>query len=148
MTTVELPSAIEPTEWFVVFNETSANWWLTLLTPGHFKHVSAFGYCHTIKLWLAYDVQLSGTRITLMDKAAVMAWTKDCTILKIARTGQRMGLRHRICFHCVTAIKHLIGLKCVAATPDGLYRHILNHGGILISDPRRAAPAASRSEPR
>lgn len=148
MSPVELTGAIEPTEWFVVFNEKSANYWLGLLTPGRFKHVSAFGYVPGIKLWLLYDVQLSGTRIMLLDKDAVMAWSKGCTILKIARTGSRMGLRSRLCFHCVTAIKHLIGLRCVAVTPDGLYRHILRNGGILISEPRQPAPAASRPDAR
>jgi hypothetical protein len=148
MDEIMLPAAIEPTEWFVVFRNISVNYWLDLLTPGQRKHVSAFGYCPGVKLWLVYDVQLSGTRIILMSQAEVLTWVGHDELIKIARVGKRMGLSSRLGFSCVNAVKHLIGLRCVAATPDALHYHILRNGGILISDARQPAPAAARSSAR
>jgi hypothetical protein len=143
---LHLPSTIEPSEWFVVFNTKALNRWLALLTPGRFKHVAVFGYCPGIKLWLAYDVQWSGSRIVLMDKAAVMAWTAGCAVVLVAPTGEGMAASSRLGLYCVNAVKHLLRLKCVAATPCQLYRHILRNGGRLISDPGCPAPAACRSD--
>lgn len=142
---VVLPPAIEPTQWFIVFHVTSATKWLGLVTPGKYKHVSAFGYLPGVKLWLLYDVQLNGTRIRLLDKDAIMLWTRDCDIFLVNSTGARMGLSSRWFFTCVSAIKHLIGLKCVAITPSGLYRHVSKHGGTLISGKERSAAPAGRS---
>jgi hypothetical protein len=147
MDEVDMPSAIEPSEWFVVFNEKSASRLLGLITLGRFKHVSAFGYCPGVKVWLLYDVQLSATRLMLMDKAAVMAWSSGCTVVRIVPPRQRMGWSSRAGFTCVNAVKHLIGLRCVAITPTSLYRHILRNGGIVISGSKHA-DAASRSDAR
>jgi hypothetical protein len=142
--------AIEPGEWFVAFHRTSASQILSFLAFGDLKHVSAFGYCPGVKLWLVYDVQWSSTRVILMDKAAIMAWSRGCDVLKIARTGQRIGLSSRLGLYCVSAVKHLIGLKCVAITPGSLYRHILRNGGIVISEQgqRPAAAVAGRPDAR
>lgn len=145
MDEITLPIAVEPVEWFVVFRERSVSRILGALTPGRRKHVSAFGYCPGVKLWLVYDVQWSGTRIMLMAQSEVLAWVGDAEMVKIARIGHRMGLSSRFAFTCVSAVKHLIGLRCVAATPDALYRHILRNGGTTISDARHPAPAAARS---
>jgi hypothetical protein len=143
-------AVIEPSEWFVVFHRKSVNRILSFLAFGEFKHVSAFGYCPGVKLWLLYEVKLSGTRVMLLDKSAVMAWTEGCDILKIAPTGKRMEFSSRLGFTCVNAVKHLLGLVCVAVTPDQLYRHILRNGGLPIHGrgPSPAAAAPGRSDAR
>lgn len=137
---VDALRVVEPTEWFIVFHRKSMNRVLSALAFGDLKHVSAFAYCAGFKAWLIYDVTWSGTRIWLADKDAVLRWSAGCDILKIERTDRRMGPSSRLGLYCVTAIKHLIGLKCVAATPGALYRHILRNGGILISEQRPSAP--------
>jgi hypothetical protein len=142
VTEVGLPSTIEPGDWFVVFHHRSLNRWLAAVTPGPFKHVSVFGYLPGVKMWLCYDVQWSGTRIALLDKTAIMEWTAGCAVVQIATTGQSMHASSRFGLYCVNAVKHLLRLKCVAATPTGLYRHILCHGGRLISEPRPTPAAA------
>jgi hypothetical protein len=146
MDQVAIPSAIEPNEWFVVFHTKSLSPVLSFLAFGERKHVSAFGYCPGLKVWLLYDVQWGGTRIMLLDKAAIMEWTRGCDVLKIARVNHRMGLSSRIGLYCVSAVKHLIGLVCVAVTPDQLYRHIIRHGGILISEPKQSPAASGRPD--
>lgn len=130
---------VEPNEWFVVFHRRSNSSILSWLAFGEFKHVSAFGYCVGVKLWLVYDVQWVGTRTMLMDEQSILEWTRGCEILKIARTDTRMGLSGRLGLYCVSAIKHLIGLRCVAVTPGQLHRYILRNGGVCIGEQRSAA---------
>lgn len=145
---VEAVSAVEPNEWYVVFNRTSANPILSFLACGEFKHVAAFGYLPGVKMWLVYDVQWSGTRVWLANQQAIMEWTRGCDILKIAAIRKRMILPGRLGLYCVSAVKHLLGAKCVAVTPSQLYRHILRNGGIVISDARRPASPAARPDVR
>jgi len=140
----DLPAAIEPAEWFVVFHVKSATRWLGLITPGRYKHVSAVGYCAGYKAWLLYDVQLSRTRLMLLDKPTVLAWMADCDVVRIAAATRPMGLRCRFGLTCVTAVKHLLGLLCVAPTPTALYRHILRNGGIPIG--RRCSGTSGRPQ--
>lgn len=143
---IQIPNCIEPGQWFIVFHRTSRSRILSWLSFGELKHVSAFGYCPGLKVWMLYDVQWAGTRIMLVNKDAIMAWTQGCDVVKIDRVNHRMGLSSRFGFYCVNAVKHLLGLKCVAVTPNQLYRHVIRHGGILISEHRqqqRSATAAS-----
>ena len=142
---MDMPAAIEPSEWFVVFHRKSANRILSFLAFGEFKHVSIFGYCAGVKLWLLYDVHWNGTRLMLLDKQAVMEWSAGCDLVKIARFDQPMGMTSRAGLYCVSAIKHLLRLRCVAATPDQLYRHILQSGGILVREHRQQQRPAATS---
>lgn len=151
--TTDLALVGEPVEWFIVFHRKSMNRLLGWLAMGEFKHVSAFGYCPGFKCWLIYDVTWSGTRIKLLPhnefgKAAIGLWTQDCYIMKLPRADKVPHLTSRIGFTCVNAVKHLIGLQCVATTPSQLYRHILRIGGELISGPARHPAAPGGSEPR
>lgn len=144
---VATPFESEPVEWFVVFHRKAASRLFSLLAFGEFKHVSAFGYCPGFKVWLIYDVQWSGTRLKLLanteaGKRAIGAWVEDCDILKIAHQRQTPGFSSRLGFYCVTAAKHLIGLRCVAVRPDALYRQIIRNGGTPIHDRRQPATAS------
>lgn len=143
--TVELPSAIEPSEWFVVFHRKGVGRIISALAVGEFKHVSAFGYCAGYKAWLVYDVQWRGTRVFLADKATIMALTDGCNVLKVPRSDRRMGMSSRAGLYCVSAVKHLLGLRCVAATPSQLYRFLLSHGGVPIHGAGQPARDDGRS---
>jgi hypothetical protein len=140
-----LPDVIEPAEWFIVFHTKSATRWLGLITPGRYKHVSMVGYMAVYEAWLLYDVRLGGTCLQLLTKAAALAWMHDCDVIQIKPTGAHIGLRCRFGFTCVTAVKHLLGLLCVAPTPTALYRHILRNGGIPIG--RRCSGTSGRPQP-
>jgi len=138
MEAIDLPNAIEPTEWFVVFHPETKMRWLALLAFGRFKHVSAFAYCPGFKAWLLYDTQWGGTRLILFPaataKATLMQYTAGCAVVKIARALQPMGPTGRVGFNCVTAIRHLLGVRCAMYRPDALYRYILQHGGQRIDE--------------
>lgn len=133
----------EPTEWFVVFHRKSTHRILSFLALGPYKHVSAFAYAPGFKAWVIYDVQWRGTSIRIVDQAALLELTRGLDILKVSRTGAHMGGSSRLGLYCVTAVKHLLGLRCVAATPTQLYRHILRSGGIDIGRP---APATADAD--
>ena len=142
MDTYEVPDAIEPSYWNVVFHPSLTR--LNRLVLGRFQHVSAFTYIPGTGAWLLYDCQWGGVRLALIPRLNVLvAYTRDCAVIKFDRRYQPFALTSRFGFYCVPAIKQLLGLSCVAATPDGLYRHLIRHGGELISGQRVATAAAA-----
>jgi len=146
MDTRILPDIIEPSYWNVVFHPSVTR--LNRFLLGRFQHVSAFTYVPGVAAWIMVDCQWGGVRIAFIPRIAVLvAYTRDCTVIKFDRRYQRFALSSRFGFYCVPAIKQLLGLSCVAATPDGLYRHLIKHGGELISGQRvDTAAAAARSD--
>jgi hypothetical protein len=150
MKPIELPGAIEPYQWFVVFHRTGPNWFIDWLIPGEFKHVSAFAYCAGFALWLLYNTELNVTRLQLLPHndrtiTALTAYMRDCMVLKVDKNySTRFGLTSRIGFYCVPAIKHLLGVHCVSPLPDGLYRAILRNGGQCINEPAVSPAIADR----
>jgi hypothetical protein len=146
MDSYELPDAIEPNYWNVVFHPSEnalARWCL-----GRFGHVSAFAYVPGVGVWIVYDCQWGGTRISFVPRVKILiAYTRGCAVVKMDRLYKPMILMSRIGFYCVPAIKNLLGLSCVAVTADGLYRHLLDHGGTLINgESVKPAAAAARSD--
>lgn len=146
---VQMPVAVEPTQWNVVFHPVAATPWMNRLPIGRFKHVSAFAYLAGLKGWLIYDVQMGSTRIIVLpDLDASMQiigkLTDGCDILSIDRreggsTGGRLG------FWCVPAVKHLIGIRSGALRPDRLYDDLLLNGAKVIHVAPRIQ-SAGRSE--
>ena len=132
MDTYELPDAIEPSYWNVVFHPSQTR--LNRLLLGRFQHVSAFTYIPGVGAWIMIDCQWGGMRIALIPRINILvAYTRGCTVIKFDRRYQRFALASRLGYYCVPAIKQLLGLSCVAATPDAFYRHLIKHGGVLIS---------------
>jgi len=146
MDSYELPDAIEPTYWNVVFHPSKTRAQRLLL--GRYAHVSAFTYVPGIGAWILYDCQWGGVRIALLPRLAVLvAYTRGCAVVKFDRVYKPIVLASRFGFYCVPAIKQLLGLSCVAAFPDGLYRYLIANGGSRIdNEPERAAAAAARSD--
>ena len=146
MDSYELPDAIEPTYWNLVFHPSETRAAKILL--GRFAHVSAFTYVPGFSAWILYDCQWGGVRIGLIPRVNVLvAYTRGATVIKFDRRYQRFALASRFGFYCVPAIKQLLGLSCVAATPDALYRYLIRNGGELISGQRvDASPAAAGSD--
>jgi hypothetical protein len=147
MDSITLPEAIEPDYWNVVFHPSETRLGQAL---GRFKHVSAFTYVPGFRAWLICDVQWSGMRLCLFSHEAAMRvfthYTADCTLVKFDRQHRQMMLASRLGFYCVPAVKCLLGLSCVAVTPDGLYRYLVKHGGCLIGARGDTPAAAARPE--
>src|SRR6516165_6354406 len=150
MDTQVLPDAIEPSYWNVVFHPSETR--LDRLLLGRFRHVSAFTYVPGMAAWVMVDCQWGGMRIALIPRINVLiAYTSGCDVIKFDRRYQRFALSSRFGFYCVPAIKQLLGLSCVAVTPDRLYRHLIANGGELINGQRvdtTAAAAGSDAQTR
>src|SRR5215472_3371883 len=139
-----LPDAIEPSYWNVVFHPSRTA--LARLILGRFDHVSAFTHIPGVGAWILYDCQWGGTRISLIPRLNVLvAYTRGCAIIKFDRAYKPLALTSRLGFYCVPAIKQLLGLSCVAVTPDGLYRHLMNNGGIRIDGTECSTTPTARS---
>jgi hypothetical protein len=146
MDSYALPDAIEPSYWNVVFHPSESR--AARFFLGRFQHVSAFTYIPGVSAWIMVDCQWGGMRIAFIPRINVLvAYTSGATVIKFDRRYQPFALASRFGFYCVPAIKQLLGLSCVAATPDGLYRHLIKHGGELISGQCvDTAAAAARSD--
>lgn len=140
MNAIELPGAIEPDIWNVVFHRKGANRFLEFLCFGEFKHVSAFAYCAGFRAWLVYDTELLGTRLRLLPHnprsiATLTGYMRGNVTLTIGKEFEpKFSLAARAGFYCVPAIKHLLGVHCRDPRPDGLYRAILKAGGKPIHE--------------
>ncbi len=127
-----IPPAIEPPTWYVVFGQDSRAFWLDkILHPG-FRHVMVFGWVPGRNLWLVYDVSLGRTTVGVVGKAEIEQWIGWARtrghVLAWRNKRVRREVRWRAGFWCVPAIKHLLGLRCVALTPRQLYRWMLRNG--------------------
>jgi hypothetical protein len=147
MDTQILPDGFEPSYWNVVFHPSERR--LARLLLGRFQHVSAFAYVPGFRVWVIYDCQWGGTRISFVSHGTLLIpFIRNCSIVKVDRVYKPMVLASRFVFfgfYCVPAIKQLLGLSCVAATPDGLYRHLINNGGSLFNERVEPSTAAARS---
>jgi hypothetical protein len=145
MDTQILPDGFEPSYWNVVFHPSKSR--LNRLLLGRFQHVSAFAYVPGFRCWVIYDCQWGGTRISFVSHGTlIVPFIRDCSVIKFDRVYKPFVLTSRFGFYCVPAIKSLLGLSCVAATPDGLYRHLINNGGMLFNERVEPTTAAARSD--
>lgn len=143
----DIPQAIEPSCWYIVFHETTSSAIVSFFSFGRFKHVSAFGYYAGFKGWLVVDPHFRRLRLSMIPHEKhhlLVEYTKGCTLVKVDAPGVgKLTFAARFGIYCVPAIKYLLGLSCVAARPDALYRHILRNGGILIDGQQSLSSTAS-----
>lgn len=141
----DLPEAVEPVEWTVVFHREASSRWFALIALGRFKHVSAFAYLPGLKGWVIHDWQYGGLRVAVLphsDEACRLltamfptATTEWVPWRRSADPSSRSGFRLGT---CVGAVKHLLGVPGHALRPDGLYRYLKRHEPACAS----AVPAA------
>ena len=127
-----VPAGFEPNEWNLVFHLKAANRWFSMIAMGKYKHVSAYAYVPGHKVWIIYDAQWTGTRVSIVTHEAMVAYGgrifQDCDIINGVRKIYRpMPWWTRLGFTCVTASKHLTGLACIAMRPDAFHRFVLKH---------------------
>lgn len=144
MNEISLPDAIEPSCWYVAFHERTTNR-IAALCPGRFKHVSAFAYYPGFKSWLYVDPQFGRLRLLMIahDQRKLLLDEIASAALVRFEIASLQSFSFRFGLYCVPQIKYLLGLSCVAARPDALYRHILKNGGILIDGRHSLSTAAS-----
>lgn len=130
--------AIEPTMWFLVFQEKARTRWVNWLAFGRFKHVSAYGWVPDQRMWVFYDVSLGRTRIAVLP----VCDAAEEEIRRLARYGVTLAMKprgecrrwFRVGFWCVPAMAHLVGVPSCAVRPDALFRQCLRHGAEILTD--------------
>jgi hypothetical protein len=83
----------------------------------------------------------------LQSKLTLAAIVEGNAVVSMPRRDDGLPLM-RFGLFCTTAIKHLIGVRCVAIRPDALYRHCIAHGGTLSDDGTKETRSCGRSEPQ
>lgn len=100
--------------------------------PAGFRHVFLLGYLPQLDRWLCYDVSCFKTEITVLSNARA-GFLLNCAIEQGAVLSWpvpivKPSFRLRLGFWCVPAVKHALGLRCVALTPKGLHDYLARHG--------------------
>lgn len=131
------------------FGPAPPGWWSRLLHP-RFQHVCAAGCDAETQCWVFYDPERTGTQIEVVPyenealaDARLGAWAQACDphVLRVTARSERS-----LCppaFGCVGAIKALLGVRCWAAFPRGLYRYLLAHGAEVVEVPSALAVTAA-----
>ena len=119
--------------WNVVFLDVPRSSWWDWFTSDGWRHCCAFGYSVTGECWVIYDVADKTSRISIVDDYWFDRWVgvrrnRITSIIQI-ETKEGGDERARLGLWCVTAIKHLVGLRSGALRPKALHRDLLRHGG-------------------
>lgn len=126
----------EITTWLVAFYKEGSRPWMRFI-PGRFKHVSAFAWSPRALCWVWYDFGFTHTSIMILpggtgSQELLGLLMVGSSILKVQATVPRAG--PRLGLWCVVAIKHLLGLRCGAVTPAGLWKHCVRNGAEIVFD--------------
>lgn len=152
------PLISRPVQWFVCFDPNPNSNWIARLAPGRYKHVRAYGYVPYLHVWLFVDANFAGVELIVSAdgepaRAMIASWSKDCdVVLMPRRPHENRSPTLALAGWCVPTIKRLLGLRCVAVTPDALFRRCLQHGGTLVHGFQRPsgtdpiAPADDRAD--
>lgn len=127
-----------PFEWHVCFvGETRRAPWDWFLLK-HYRHVFVLGYLLDHDLWLCYDVSCFKTEISVLSNARagfLLNWARGQggVLVWPARTV-KPSFWLRPGFWCVPAVKHILGLRCVAMKPKGLHDYLVRHGATPLTE--------------
>ena len=150
MNEFSLPTAVEPEEWTVVFHREASSRWFSFIAFGRFKHVSAFAYLPGLKGWVIHDWQHGGLRVAVLphsDETCQLIRSMFGPTTEWVQVTRRPGPSSWSGFRlgsCVGAVKHLLGIRCVALRPDGLYRHLHEATASVSGAGRRSADAGAQ----
>jgi hypothetical protein len=121
--------------WLVFFGSGHlAPWWSWLLRPG-FRHVCAASWFADQERWVFVNPCRTGTVIEVMRSDEFgprfsQLMTDSAAILRMpARAARRATPRS---FHCIGAMKALLGTKSWAITPYGFYRFLISAGAKVV----------------
>lgn len=128
----------EPKNWLVVFYPQSIYRWVNWLVPGRFKHVSLVTFVEPANAWLFYSIEPTRAPVELWpgsDEGSVRfaEVTASATIVKFPSVKVRNSWL-RAGWWCVPAVKHALGIRSGALSPDQLFRYLLANGGEIVRD--------------
>lgn len=132
-----------PPAWYVAFVDRPAGqprrWWDIFTRPG-WRHVLAFRYDAGAGVWLLVDPLWSRTLVTAIrpgaEFGAVLGGLSPVltAVLRVDMPAvpDRLPRLPRIGGWCVPATAHLLGLRCRALAPLGLWRELLRRGAVPV----------------
>jgi hypothetical protein len=130
--------------WLVFFGDGHlAPWWAWALRPG-FRHVCAASWFADQERWVFVNPCRTGTVIEVMRSDEFgprfsQLMTDSAAVLRVpARAARRATPRS---FHCVGAMKALLGIRSRALLPHGLYVDLRRNHGAEIVDGQHAEAA-------
>jgi hypothetical protein len=136
-----------PRLWLVFFGEADGMaWWARLCRPG-FRHVAAASYFADQERWVYYDPGRRGTAIELYtgeefdEKLGVLMQVSSAVLRVQSRFGRGCTPAG---WHCVGAIKALLGVRSCALFAKGLHDHLLRIGAEPVEVPERVRPIRGR----
>lgn len=131
-----------PAFWLVCFvgmeRRSIWDWFL----PAGYRHAFLLGYLPDVKQYLLYEVLFWRTTVALVSPALAgqmisgAAAQGGALVCHPPEAGKPSAWL-RFGFWCVPAIKHVLGLRCVAVTPKGLHDFLVRNGAkpLLEKDP-------------
>lgn len=122
-----------PRLWNVCFTGTERHRWFDRFLRSGFRHVYLVGYVPEFGVWLKYEVLFAYTTLAIVsgDHVAGLfaAAMRDGDVVAVA---PQFHVKHNpvvyLGFWCAPAVRHALGLRCVAITPQGLHRYLLKMG--------------------
>jgi hypothetical protein len=130
---------VTPRLWLIFFSDGSAapTWWSWMLPKG-FRHVSAASFYADQRRWVHFAPTRGGTVIEVFRSkefdGRLAQLTRDSSA--VLRVPGLDGRRHApASFFCVGAVKGLLGVRCLAISPRGLFRWLLRNGAERVEIP-------------
>lgn len=124
-----------PRLWFVGFCGQDEEWSpLHLINPPGFRHAIAFAYETASNRYIVYDVTLEGTLLFSLAAEEFDGWLGNMRargMRVLGRRNETVRTHHiwmNVGFHCVTAVKHLLGVGGWAVRPIDLWRNLRRAG--------------------
>lgn len=133
MLLVEVPPLAMPKVWQVCFLKTEREYWWDRFLPDGFRHVFLLGYVPEYRQWVYFDPQYASTVVGIVTPARAgalleIALHEGAVVNVPASVARPPACWARLGFYCVPAVKHALGLRCVAVTPKGLHDYLLKIG--------------------
>lgn len=122
-----------PAVWQVCFCSTERRfWWNRFLTRG-FEHVYLLGYLPEYGAWMYFDPQADRLLLAIVSKEiAGRLLTRAYQGGRILTYEPEDDTPQSVLDHfgtwCVPAVRHVLGVRCVAVTPKGLHDFLLENG--------------------
>jgi len=126
------------TEWMVFFCDAGRYAWWDIFTRRGFRHVAAAACDPGKRVWIMFDPTRAGIRFDVYgwDDPSVderlgewLHWS-DGRYLRVKTGGQRK--RQPLFFGCIGALKALLGVRCGAFTPYGVFKHLIAQGAEIV----------------
>lgn len=122
--------------WLVFFGEgTEPAWWARFFAPGY-RHVRAAAYFGEAGRWVLFDPTRRGTVVEVLTESEFEPWLArwlGSSVLVLRVTSRFDRGSTPATWHCVGAIKALLGVRSRALSPRGLAAYLLAHGAEVVA---------------